>query len=151
MKEDILKYLIIYFQKELDSLKKIAKDSRELATHDEMKKEDKHDTRGEEAKYLAGAQAVRVDELTRNLNILKNAKIIKSNIVSICSLVSLVSDGEESFYFISPSIGGITYKDFQILSVKSPLAQAMISLEKGDDFDLELSGTTKIFEIMSID
>src|SRR4051812_3963394 len=56
---------------ERESLVSAARAAHEAATHAESKPEDQYDTRGLEASYLAAAQARRVEEIDRAIQVFR--------------------------------------------------------------------------------
>ncbi len=150
IKSSLINELIKYFENEYASLKEIAESAQKSANHDEMKKEDKHDTRSTEAKYLALAQAARASEMERDLNILKNFSYQDSKVIAIGSLVLLKEADKIKSIFISPSLGGITLQGVQILSFASPVAQALIGTVEGDLVEFEINSKFKEYLIQKI-
>ena len=74
-KQKILAKLREKLEAEMQVMISAALIAREDATHEESKAEDKYDTRGLEASYLAGAQAKRAAELQRIIHSLQNLEI----------------------------------------------------------------------------
>lgn len=74
-----------------------------------MKPENKYDTRGLEASYLAGAQAERAAELQRDLQVLANLPLRSfgpDDKVAATALVTIDRDGNKARYFMMPVGGG---------------------------------------------
>ena len=89
-KSEVFQLFIDSIERELAILKKAAKDTADYATDSENKPENKYDTRGLEASYLAGAQAQRVSEMQDVLIAFRNQSlknVHESAVVSIGSLV----------------------------------------------------------------
>ncbi len=156
MKKIILDELIKRARVELVGLEASAKSNRDFATDPEFKAESKYDTRGLEASYLASAEAKRVEELKLEIQILEEVDVDASKKlgeISIGALVELLHQNQKRFYFLIPTAGGtiIKAKDEAILvvSVFSPIGDALMGLKKGDKFEVETPKETRHYEILS--
>ena len=125
-----------------------ASQAYETATHKENKAENKYDTLGLEAAYLAEGQSKRVLELEQSLASFQHLEIkhYKNDMeIGLSALVCLASNNAESKYmFISPVAGGtlIQYQDLNIVLItpSSPLGTALINSMLGDE--ISLNGVT---------
>lgn len=121
--------------------------AHETATHEENKAENKYDTLGLEAAYLAEGQSKRVVELQECLATFNRQEIKEFNDemeISIGALVCLKTAlQEKNYFFISPVAGGISIDYEQslitLLSPQSPLGCRLLSNYVGDE--LSLNGT----------
>ena len=71
MKAALLKQLAAKLEAELATIRAAAQATHAAATHPDAKAENKYDTRGLEASYLAGAQQERVAELEATLDAIR--------------------------------------------------------------------------------
>ncbi len=117
---------------ELEVLLKAAATAKEAATHAEAKPENKYDTRGLEASYLAGAQEGRAAELKRDLQILAALPLrsfAEGDKVSVTAVVTVDRDGDVARYFVMPVGGGsrLDSPDGAVIVVtpQSPLVRAL--------------------------
>jgi transcription elongation GreA/GreB family factor len=156
LKKTILDELIRKGREELALLETSAKSSLNLATDQEFKAESKYDTRALEASYLAGAEARRVEELKLDIQILEEVDLDASSKlgeISIGALVELLYQNEKRLYFLIPTAGGtvIRVKDTPILvvSVFSPIGDALLGLKVGDSFEVETPKETRHYEVLS--
>jgi transcription elongation GreA/GreB family factor len=156
-KNEILQSFIRSIESELNILKKAAKDTADYATDSENKPENKYDTRGLEASYLAGAQAQRVMEMQDVLlafrsQSLKN--IHESAVVSIGSLVEVFSNERTNLLLIMHLGGGqsISYENqtIQVVTTASPLGKALIGQPVGESVTIVAGNSNKEYEIVSI-
>ena len=109
-KKAIITQILEELNERMDALCLSARAAYEGATHDESKSEDKYDTRGLEASYLAGAQAKRSHELETAISRYHNLKpriFDDGDPIALTALVELEMDGATSLYFIGPVAGGI--------------------------------------------
>src|SRR3954469_6128446 len=89
---------------------KAAKASHEEATHEQNKAENKYDTRGLEAAYLAGGQAKQAAETELTIKEFRKLEVRKfaaQEPIAVGAVVELEGDGEITLYFLSPRGGGI--------------------------------------------
>jgi transcription elongation GreA/GreB family factor len=132
-------------------------EAREAATHSESRQEGKYDTRGLEASYLAGAQAKRaaeISELIQFYRFLEMPSFSNDSPIAATALVSVQSAQQVQHYFIVPKGMGmsLTVKgtSVQIVTPQSRLGQELIGRSSGDDFEVEIAGKKKNFEILSV-
>src|SRR5277367_3805311 len=87
---------------ELEIYFRAAQFSRAAATHESNKPENKYDTRGLEASYLARGQSKQAAELEAAIaeyQKLGVKKFAEGDAINIGALVELEHGGEDSFYF----------------------------------------------------
>ena len=155
LKGVILNCLLDSFKKDLESLIKSAHEARDAATHEENVAEDKYDTRGLEASYLAGAQARRAQKLEELLFLYKNIALKdldSSGTVTAPALVHLEIDGQSAWYFLIPkgSSAPISHsgKTYTVITSQSPLGAELLNREQGESFELTVGGKKKEVEIL---
>jgi transcription elongation GreA/GreB family factor len=115
--------------------------AREAATHEEAVAEDKYDTRGLEASYLAGAQEARLRELRSVIALYRAlpAKVTEDgDEIAPLALVDLEDQGgERRRVFLGPQGGGVTvpFEGEQVLVVTpvAPLGEALLAKCEGDE------------------
>ncbi len=118
---------------ELDVLVRSAAAAKEAATHAENKPENKYDTRGLEASYLAGAQEGRAAELKRDIALLEKLPLHSfspGDRIGATALVTVEKDGTTTTYFVMPVGGGSRLKTAEglivvVVTPQSPLVRAM--------------------------
>lgn len=156
MKELLLEQLITLAKKELAELEIAAKANRDFATDQEFKAESKYDTRALEASYLASAEAKRVEELKLEIQILEEVDLKASKKlgeISMGALVELLHKEQKRLYFLIPTAGGtlLKVKDEAVLvvSVFSPIGDALMGLKSGDVFEVETPKETRHYQVTS--
>ena len=106
----ILKQVIQILNNNLEILVNSALEAKEFSTNEESKAENKYDTRGLEASYLASGQAQRAQKLKEQIYILEQVTFsdgMECKKVGVGSLVKiLVNDQDERLLFVLPS-GGV--------------------------------------------
>ncbi len=156
IKKTLLDELLKKNRTELVDLTHAALENKNFATDQEFKAESKYDTRALEASYLASAEAKRVEELKLEIQILEEVDIKvsqRSGEISIGALVELLYSGRKMLYFLIPTAGGtlLKVKDeaVVVVSVFSPIGDAMLGLKKGNQFEVETPKETRSYEILS--
>lgn len=128
----LLSQLRAVLEAELEVLVRSATAAKDAATHAENKPENKYDTRGLEASYLAGAQEGRAAELRRDIALLDKIPLRTfgpGDKIAATALVTVEKDGAETTYFVMPVGGGsrLNGKDGPVIVVtpQAPLVRAM--------------------------
>lgn len=131
-------------------------ETKNFATDQEFKAESKYDTRALEASYLASAEAKRVEELKLEIQILEEVETENSKRlgeIAIGALVELAYSGRNMLYFLIPTAGGTMLKSgvdtVVVVSVFSPIGDAMLGLKVGEEFEVETPKETRTYKIVS--
>lgn len=149
--------ILAHLEAELESLSTSAKVAALAATHEESRPENKYDTRGLEASYLAGAQAARATELQAAIVQLKKLVIRefgKDDPIGPSALIEVEHQNRRTLYFLVTVGAGLTLqqvarKVFSI-TVGSPLGQCLLGKVVGDIFILESAQGPKEYEILQV-
>ncbi|MGS0535674.1 transcription elongation factor GreAB [Pseudoalteromonas sp. SaAl2] len=156
IKAHVIEHLRFALEAQLATAKAAAKTAHDAATHEENIAENKYDTLGLEAAYLAQGQAERVNDC--HLSMIEFEKVFKesaSTKVSIGSLVC-VSDEDENtkWYFIGPLSGGlsVTIKEqlIYVLTPHSPLGSLLMNKQKEDELSFTIADKTQLLFIEQI-
>ena len=141
----------------LDALRQSARAAYDGATHEESRAEDKYDTRGLEASYLADAQAKRTKELEDAIGrytALKPRSFGDEDPIALSALVTVDTGEKEALYFIGPEAGGMQFSQDSIavtvITPKSPLGKELIGRHVDDEFDLTTAGFTRNYHIVCL-
>lgn len=156
MKQKLLTELIDKMKTEMHELEAAAKSNKDFATDQEFKAESKYDTRSLEASYLASAEMSRVEDLKLDIQMLEEVdlKISQtSSEVCIGSLVELSHKEQVRSYFLIPTAGGtlmnVDGKAVLVVSVFSPLGDAVLGLKVGEEFEVETPKETRTYKVLS--
>ena len=125
----------------LQNTTEAAQQAHETATHEGNKAENKYDTLGLEAAYLAAGQSKRVAELEHKLQAFKKLKVrdfTEDMPIGIGALVSLnTMENDKKYVFLSPVSGGLEIEfnkiKLMLISESSPLGKALKNSFIGDD------------------
>ena len=158
LKTKILEAFFGELEQELSTITKAAFAARDAAISEEAKAENKYDTRGLEASYLAGAQAKRASELRETISKLKKNKVrlySEDEAIQGLALVRVEDeDGEAKQFFIVPAEGGakihVESQVYFLVTPESPIGQSLWNLKQGDEFEFTLKGEKQFFEIVSV-
>ncbi len=141
---------------EREALLGSARAAQEAATHEESKAEDSHDTRGLEASYLAGAQALRLAELDQLITAIRLLPPTVLKLASIGALVELelVAGTKTSLYFLVPTGGGVRVRvdgrDVQVITPRSPLGDALVGRSAGDTVEIEVGDEVREYRVAKV-
>jgi transcription elongation GreA/GreB family factor len=157
-KRAILKKIIAKLVGELDVYVRAAQYSRAEATHEQNKPENKYDTRGLEASYLARGQSKQLAELEAAIVEFEKIGVRKfeaGDAVAVGALVAVEQLGETSFYFIGPRAGGTEIihdkQEILIITPQSPLGEQLVGKKAGDRPQLKLGGELRPAKIVSVE
>ncbi|MCB0350294.1 MAG: GreA/GreB family elongation factor, partial [Bdellovibrionales bacterium] len=154
----ILKEIIRELRREFMTLATSAMEAREAATSEEAKAENKYDTRGLEASYLAGAQAERARDVRKTLDQFQRLEVKKFDPDTPIGATALIEtrsgDNPPKWYFLLAMKGGITVEvggqSIMTLSLDSPLGQELKSRRTGDIFNFKVKNEDREYEIVQV-
>lgn len=156
-KRALIQKIIARLTEELGIYFRAAQNSRAEATHEQSKADNKYDTRGLEASYLARGQSKQAAELETAIaefEKLEARKFAAGEGIGIGALVELRADGETSFYFIGPRAGGteVTHdkKEILVITPQSPLGAQLMEKKQGDKPTLEIAGRKQKAQVVSV-
>ena len=157
-KESLRKAIINALEKDLATASKAADTARDTATSKETVAENKYDTFGLEASYLAHGQSMRVLEFQQAIQQYESLPLIhfeEKDVIDLTALVTLATkDGLEKFFFIGPEAGGLKVlwdnKDIMVITPKTPLGNQLTGKGLDDTVELTLKNKHTTYEITSI-
>lgn len=144
----------------LETILQTAKDSArrayETATHKESIAENKYDTFGLEASYLAHGQATRVNDC--EVDLLAYQNLISQDYIQkivVGSLVTLLDENNKKHcFFLGPKAGGVKLNfetvDIMIVTPLSPLGSRLLECSVGDEFELQLGNNNQYYLVESV-
>lgn len=156
-KTELLKKIVEALADSLDTLNKAARASHFEATHESSKAENKYDTRGLEAAYLAGGQARVAKEIIDAIKLYESMAprvFAAGEPIDAGALVELKTGGESSLYFIGPKSGGLEVvfkkKEIVVITPQSPLGQNLMGKKAGERWTADIGGSKVKYEITSV-
>lgn len=157
-KAQLLKKIVASLSESLEVLTKAAQASHEEATHESSKAENKYDTRGLEAAYLAGGQARQAKEILDSIQLYEGLELRQfaaGEPIDLTAVVDLETDGAVSRYFIGPKNGGleITFqrKEITVITPQSPLGQNLMGKKAGAKWTAKVGGTSVSYRIVAVE
>lgn len=157
-KAAVVKKLIAELEKKVALYVGAANAAHAEATDEENKAEDKYDTRGLEASYLAAGQSKQMAETASALQqfaSLKLRKFTADTPIDLTALVALESKLETNFYFIGPSAGGTEVehekKTVLVITPQSPLGQQLVGRKEGDRLKIKIGRFTEDYAVASVE
>ena len=157
-KRVLIKKIIARLAEELETYFRAAQFSRAEATHESSKAENKYDTRGLEASYLARGQSKQAAEIKSAIAAFEELPAKKFGVddaVDLGALVELEHGGKRSFYFIGPRAGGTEVlhdkREILVITPQSPLGAQLAGKKSGENFQLILGGTKQAAKIVSME
>lgn len=130
-----------------------AQNTYDIATHEDSKAENKYDTRGLEASYLAGAQAERVMDLKDTLTLVASIAVKEFSVsdkIGLTALLHLKAGEKKLWVLLLPKGGGQSFtfeeKLIQVITPESPLGEQLVGKQVDDSFTIN----KKEYEIAEI-
>lgn len=130
--------------------------AHETATHEENIAENKYDTLGLEAAYLATGQARRaaaIREVMSGWRHFQPSAYDASKGIQLGTLVCLVdADGRQQQLFLGLAGGSMALASgdqvIQVVSIEAPLGKAMLGKCEGDEVSIQVGATRQQFEVL---
>jgi len=141
----------------IDTAHAAAKRAHDTATNDQNVAENKYDTLGLEAAYLAQGQQVRMAQCETDLadyqRLFSNHQC--DGRVRLGSLVTVIDDNDRHcYFFIGMAAGGVKLQIGQeqllVITPDAPLGKALLNREVDDDITLSIGGKSIAYEITAI-
>jgi len=156
-KKEVLEKIVAALGASLEVLQKAARASHEEATHESSRAENKYDTRGLEAAYLAGGQAQQAKELIKSIELYESLSLKEFGAdepIDVGAVVDLQSDGARSTYFIGPRNGGLEIdldgKEVTVVTPQSPLGQQLVGKLTASRWTAKVGGATVKYWVRSV-
>ena len=156
-KRALIKKIIEQLTAELAIYHKAARAAHAEATHEQSKAENKYDTRGLEASYLARGQSKQAAEIIQAIEQFEKMDprdFGKDDAIDLGALVELEGRDERSFYFIGPRAGGTEIvhqkKEILVITPQSPLGQQLLGKKQGARLQLQIGATRNEYRVISV-
>lgn len=156
-KAAILQKIVSHLANELELFHRAAKASFEEATDEQNKAENKYDTRGLEASYLARGQARQVADTEQAIvqfQSLPLADFTESTPINVGALVSVETASTHQWYFIGPSAGGTEIQHGKetvvVITPQSPLGRVLQGRKQGEVIRLGEGRTARTQRILKV-
>lgn len=156
-KQAVIKKIIAKLNADLEIYYKAALTAREDATDPQSKAENKYDTRGLEASYLARGQSKQAAETEASIEefermVVKNFK--PEEPINIGALVELDGRGEQMLYFLANRAGGLEVvhekREILVITPQAPLGQHLVGKKAGDKIKMEIAGAKSEYKVLAV-
>ena len=135
-----------------------AQTAHETATHEENIAENKYDTLGLEAAYLATGQARRAEAIRQAMAIWRQLQPRPYDAckgIQLGDLVCLVdSNDKQQQLFLGPDGGSMKLDSgaqvIQVISTQSPLGKALLGKCEGDEVSIQVASIQQQFEVLRV-
>src|SRR5580704_2732687 len=156
-KSALVKQIIAALAENLALLDKAARAAHAEATHESSKAENKYDTRGLEAAYLAGGQARQAREIAESIKLyeaMTARDFMPDDAIDLNALVELDTNGARTTYFIGPKSGGLELehqsREIMVITPQSPLGRQLMGRKTGQRWTAQVNNSTVKYQIVSV-
>lgn len=153
----LLQQIIAALTAESEGYARSARAAHSEATDEQSRAENKYDTRGLEASYLArgqSRQAAEVMEAIQHYGAMGVRDFVEGAAADLGALVELEANGERMFYFIGPRSGGMEIQQeghaILVITPHSPLGRQLIGKKVGDRLQMSIPGSTEHYRVAAI-
>jgi transcription elongation GreA/GreB family factor len=138
-KSALARSIIAQLEAELALQTEAALGSRDEATNEESRSEDKYDMRSQSAAYLAAGQAKLATEIASAVMAWKTLPLrdfAPGEVIAAGALVTLEAKGRVASFLMGPQSGGLEAKDGEssatVVTGSSPLGRQLVGRRAGD-------------------
>jgi hypothetical protein len=153
----LLQQIIATLTAESEGYARSARAAHSEATDEQSRAENKYDTRGLEASYLArgqSRQALEVIEAIQHFGAMGVRQYAEGQPADLGALLELQGGGERIFYFIGPRSGGmeVMHEGHAVLVItpQSPLGQQLVGKKIGDRLRVPMAGPGEEYRVAAI-
>lgn len=157
-KENILHKIITALTADLKTLTEAARAAHAAATHTECLPDNKYDTTGLEASYIAQGQANRAHDIRLSLESYRNLEMRTFDGETPIRLTALVSleadDGSCRQLFLGPEAGGLKLvegaTEYIVITPESPLGRALLGKLCGDEVQIGRGAARRTYTVIAV-
>lgn len=154
-KHAVLQLILEKLSVDLDIAQRAAQTAYETATDEENIAENKYDTLGLEASYLAAGQAKRVEEIKQSLTLCQNLQLRaydEQRGIEVGTLLGLEDEnGRQQWLFLAPDAAGLKVEvvgqPVTVITPRSPLGNSLLGKFDGDEVEILVAGTRQHFTV----
>jgi transcription elongation GreA/GreB family factor len=157
-KQTVHQLILDKLRVDLDIAERAAQTAYETATHEENIAENKYDTLGLEASYLAAGQARRVEEIRQALALCQNLTLRAYDDqrgIAVGALLGLEdARGREQWLFLAPDGAGLKVdvvgQPITVITPRSPLGRSLLGKFEGDEVEILVAGARQQFTVTEV-
>ncbi len=157
-KRALVRLIIAQLDAELALSAQSARTAHAEATDDQSKAENKYDTRGLEASYLAHGQSLKAVETLQARQPFSDLDLRpfeKDEPIELAALVTLQGDDGVEIYFLGPRAGGIEVvlgkKTVLVITPQSPFGRQLMGRKAGEQVQVEIGRARRSFRIEAVE
>jgi transcription elongation GreA/GreB family factor len=157
-KNALVKKVVARLVAELELYGKAARAAHAEATHEQSKAENKYDTRGLEASYLARGQSKQMAEVAQAIDEFQKMAVRSfgpKDAIELGAVVEMEGNGERSFYLIGPRAGGTEIqhdkKTIMVLTPQSPMGEKLMGRKQGDQVEMQFGPISERYRVISVE
>ncbi len=156
-KRTLIEKIIGQLAEEVESYARSARASQAEATDEQSKAENKYDTRGLEASYLAhgqSRQAAEIEEAIEQFHTMPVRDFGAQDAIDLSALVEVDRAGKAARYFIGPRAGGTEIvhagKTVLVITPQSPLGRQLMGAKAGDRLQIDVGGAREDCRVSAV-
>ncbi|WP_095143877.1 MULTISPECIES: GreA/GreB family elongation factor [unclassified Pseudomonas] len=157
-KQTVHQLILEKLSADLEIARRAAQTAYETATHEENIAENKYDTLGLEASYLAAGQAKRVEEIRQALVLCQNMNLGAYNAqqgIQVGTLLGLEDEnGRQQWLFLAPDGAGLKVclvgQPITVITPHSPLGKSLVGKFEDDEVEIVVAGTRQQFTVTEV-
>lgn len=157
-KETLLNKIIKSLNDDLKTLMTAAKMAHAAATHEECLPDNKYDTTGLEASYVAQGQANRAQDIRKSLDSYRTLSLRhfdEETPIRLTALVTIAAeDGSCRQIFLGPDAGGLKLvagdEECLVITPESPLGRALLGKVCDDEIMVGSGSSQKIYTVVDV-
>jgi transcription elongation GreA/GreB family factor len=156
-KHEIIEKIIATLEAELEACTRAARAAHAEATDEQCKAENKYDTRGLEASYLAQGQSRQADDIRQALQqygSMVPRQFTPREPIDLGALVVLERSTGRTSYFVGPRAGGTEIdcggEAVLVITPHSPMGQQLIGRKQGERVQINLGGTRESIRVVDV-
>lgn len=136
-KQQLVSRILEVLDADLERMTAAARTAHQAATHEENRPENKYDTLGLEASYIAQGQANRAQEIRAAAETFRQLALrsfANGAAIRLSALVRLEdAAGGEKLVFLGPLAGGLKVGEVVVVTPESPFGRALLGKCEGDE------------------
>jgi Transcription elongation factor, GreA/GreB, C-term len=156
-KTALIQKIIARLDADLELYAKSARAAHAEATHEQSRAENKYDTRGLEASYLAHGQSRQAAETLQareEFAALKVRDFAPGDPIDLGAVVEMDGSNPPGLYFIGPRAGGTEIvhqkKKLLVITPQSPLGSQLLGHKQGERVSVEIGGSRRDYRIVRV-
>ena len=157
-KHAVLQLILEKLTVDLDIVQRAAQTAYETATHEENIAENKYDTLGLEASYLATGQARRMNEISQALQTLQQLQVRDYDALRGIQPGDLAlladADDEQRWLFLAPDAAGLKVEldnqSIMLITPHSPMGQGLLGQGQDSEVNLQVGNRQQHFAVLAI-